>query len=52
MMEEVIWVGPVFMAIIAIGIHLLANQYLTVNHDAKIVEVVDYFKSKRFVYFN
>lgn len=44
MMEEVIWVGPVFMTIIAIGIHLLANRYLTVNtdiDDAKIIKMAD-----------
>lgn len=55
MMEDVIWAGPVFMTIIAIGMHLLANKNLIVNadiKDAKIVEMADYFKSKRFVYFN
>lgn len=53
--EAVIWTGPAFMAIIAMGIHLLANQHLTVKadiNDAKIVGIADYFKSKRFVWFN
>lgn len=55
MMEEVIWVGPAIMAIIALGTYRFANQYLTVNADinnAKIVEIADYLKSKRFAYFN
>lgn len=43
-MEAVIWVGPAFMAIIAMGTYLLANKYLTVNadvNDAKIVRMAD-----------